>query len=155
MKRIAPLLFVLLASCTEEASDRGNEFIPVFWIDARTDPEDFGSFDVIENACAFWGLPCIEATTFPGSIVIIISETSGHASDHTDLLGFAVYDPCEPVIWSFDDEVALAHEIGHAFTLEHVNDPANIMYFTKVEGMEHATLGQDSIVAEEADQRCE
>lgn len=36
--------------------------------------------------------------------------------------------PCRPSVWVRPDALDLAHELGHVFDLEHVDDPDNLMH---------------------------
>lgn len=156
MKHISLLLisFVLLA-CDAQVP-RSGDVIPVYWVDARDNipAEEIGSFDRIEESCLFWGLLCDDADELEGSIIIILTDYGGPASDDTDKLGYAFYDPCEAIIWSADDHIALEHELGHTFKLEHSDVHENVMFPTLQYAGYDTTLNQRITVETEAANRC-
>jgi hypothetical protein len=157
MKRLALLLLTTLAAaaCVEEPTNRGGEVIPVFWIDARLDTAEQGSFDRIDEACGFWALTCADSDDPFDSIMLVLTDQGGPASDDTHKLGFASYDPCNPILWAADVDLALEHEIGHAFTLEHVPEMENVMFKSVSEGGDYVSFAQRVTVEDEAADRCD
>jgi hypothetical protein len=156
MKRLALLLLPLLtAACVEEPNDRGGDLIPIFWIDARTDTSELGSFDRIQEACNYWGLTCTDSDEHIDVVLLILTDHGGAATDETHKLGFAYYDPCNPILWAADDDLVLEHEVGHGFTLEHLNVLGNVMNETIEKGGDYATLDQRLDVLDAADTRCD
>jgi hypothetical protein len=154
MKRLI-LLSLVLPGCVGEPDLRGPLPIPIFWVDARIDTSERGSFDRIDEACKFWGLVCEDSDEHDDAITLVLTDYGGLASDDTHKLGYAFYDPCEAVIWSFDDSVALEHELGHTFTLQHVDTHDNVMFPSLEHAGDTVTLRQRVAVDDAASLRCE
>lgn len=58
-----------------------------------------------------------------GAVLMLHGDREGQRLGETQHFG-----DCFPVLWSVDNQVVLAHEIGHALGLEHTDDPDNLMY---------------------------
>jgi hypothetical protein len=133
--------------------------VPVFWIDAR--PEDrepyiigeplpeLGSFDRIDDACAFWGLDCFETDDDRGALTIILSTHGGPSSGGEYHCGETIaIDPCGPLIWTCDAPRVVEHEIGHAFKLSHARSTKNIMQRdSDISGEETTDAQRDRVLA--------
>jgi hypothetical protein len=116
--RRALLALLLLSACD----------VPVFWIDARADTSEQGSFARIEEACEFWGLNCYETDDPQGALTIILSDHGGTADDELYHSGHTSDKACDPLVWATDDGFILEHETGHAFSLSHRKNTDNVMF---------------------------
>lgn len=79
----------------------------------------------VEGACAIWGLECYAHPdgNLRGDLVIMVTDDldSGHGGREL-ASGW-----CAKAVWAELRVESLAHEIGHAFGLHHVDDEENLM----------------------------
>jgi hypothetical protein len=115
--RLAPVL--LLVGCVAGP-------LPVLTIDARAEP----SFDRIADACAWWGLDCVEADDNEGALTVFLTDERAFENDEP--VGGKVFDrsACSPVLWADAGKHDLEHEMGHVLGLgkKHSSDVGNVMY---------------------------
>lgn len=95
-------------------------------VKVATDPH---AMPEVEEACDFLELECEHTSKTYGAIEIEISDDCLFEGD--PVLGFMVPTLCEPQGCSQLDPWTLAHEIGHALNLEHVEDLDNIMHASR------------------------
>lgn len=115
MRRFLPLL-LLSAACGQPLAIKIR--------DTREDPDT----DVILDACDVLEIECVEAQHSDGALTLILTDND---DSDTNVEGENFDRPCRPVSWSSgSDPYILAHEIGHAMGLEHVDDPDRLMYTT-------------------------
>jgi hypothetical protein len=84
-------------------------------------PLSASDWTTAEEAAELLGLP-IE----PGHVVVVTWSERAQAED----------DGCRREVESPREPIMLAHEVGHALGLDHVDDPANLM---------HRFVGRDTV----------
>lgn len=128
MRRVGvglPLL-VVLSACAEESDRAADElwFFEPGHVD-QLDPE------AVEIAEDIFGLELVEQPTPWGSVTIFPFDRDafeGGAEPEYDIGGQGAAGRCSPWLWYVTDvPEVLAHELGHAYGLEHVDTPCNIM----------------------------
>lgn len=103
-----------------------------------------GSTENIEEACDVLGIVCDPtATRTYGAIELRISDVCDTTDEH--VTGYMEDARCLPRGCAADDPAVIAHEIAHAFDLEHVEDADNLMT-VDAEGFDLTDEQLDTIV---------
>jgi hypothetical protein len=93
--------------------------------------------ELLDEAFGFWGYEY--ELVGPGAAVASYGaiEVSLVDLDDAPVDGYhAPPTPCRRAVWSSFDPEVLAHELGHAFGLEHVDDRENLMHPRRPRGQE-------------------
>ena len=111
---IAGTALLALSACEDPdgRSDTVSYFVPPDWFEL--------SDDAIEETELIYGIDLIPADDTAGAVAVFLVAFS--------TVGWGSGTSCTPWISApRDDPRAVAHEMGHALGLEHVDDPKNIM----------------------------
>lgn len=121
---------LVLAACTEPIA-----------IGARVTDEDgkrLGLLAVVRDACSLWGLECFDASRLrsPAMDLEIRPRRFSGECDHVEGESDDPWRWCAKEAWAESDVIVVAHEIGHLFGLEHVDDGENVMHVDDNDGRE-------------------
>jgi hypothetical protein len=114
------VLIVLLAACEEEPYGR-SDVIPVHAV-PFLEPH---SAEVLAEAEDILGMEFEFEPIGAGGAVVLFRATS---EDGRHSGGETYVHSCAPVAWALDIDRSVAHEVGHALGLDHVDDPDNLMW---------------------------
>lgn len=115
----AVLLLVVAVGCELQP-------VPIYLVDERAEPQDAGGLPfLVQDACAELELECYAVTRHErGSIKLRLVDDAGEdLTGHTEGV-----DGCRRGARAEPNMYTIAHEIGHLFTLEHVEDDRNLMF---------------------------
>lgn len=84
------------------------------------------SAEVEDGAAEILGLELSREAYVPDHTGVVVIIRAKHPTEHGGAT--LVKERCVPVIWAHDRAITLAHELGHALGLEHVDDPGNLMH---------------------------
>jgi hypothetical protein len=95
---------------------------------------------VAREACDLWGLECFSAHGLrtPAIDLEILPRHLG-VPDHVEGRTEDSWRWCTNVSWAEDDDVIVAHELGHMFGLEHQDASGNVMHIDDNGGREDLT----------------
>lgn len=119
MKRL--LLLCLISGCSsEDEPEHRSDTVPI-------DPVAYlpaFSPETLEGAAEILGLELVERDTWGdhGAVVLIRVE-----EEVAGFRGYTEVENCTPVVWAIDNPNTLAHELGHALGLLHVDDRDNLL----------------------------
>ncbi|MEL6706558.1 MAG: matrixin family metalloprotease [Bacteroidota bacterium] len=142
---------VLSAGCSDEGIRLGNEFR--YFLPSHVDTLDPRAIELTEE---IFGIELVEQSEPWGAVTIFPFDRDafeGAFEGDFDAAGESYLGRCTPWVWYVTDKpLALAHELGHAYGLAHVDEPCNVMLprFSCQEGSFEASWQQIQVVREES-----
>lgn len=140
LRWVVILLSALLCSSCSQA-------VPVYLTssDATHGKLTERSEKLLDESFEFWGLEWEPSDMLYGSVYIALVDVDEPVTNYE---GAAIQEvlTCRRTLWSNFDRDILAHELGHAFGLDHVDDKNNIMYPRVPDGPPETTDEQWDLV---------
>jgi hypothetical protein len=142
---------VLFSGCAEDDKRQANVFR--YFKPAHVEEIDPRAIELTEE---LFGVELVEQSHPWGAVAIFPFSREAFEDafeGEFDAAGEAYLGRCTPWVWYVTDTpLALAHELGHAYGLAHVDEPCNIMLpkFLCEEGPFEATEEQIRVVREES-----